>query len=220
MEKEITIDLGRIFKSIFRKWWIVVMCATLSFGALYIVMPQPVSTYTATTSIYGAVYGSYVETMQSSNLLYSYGDVGRSKKVADRAASIINRADITGADIQAMTRIISSKESPIIYIKATSLDAETAKLVANAVVDSFIVEIQSSIGNNSVQVLDRAEKVAVNTGRGKIVFGAIGFLAGFFISIIVIAIKEIVSDKIYYVSDAELNGELDILGVIPEASHK
>lgn len=220
MEKEITIDLGRIFKAIIRKWWIIVICAVAMFGVVYMIIPEPVRTYTATTSVYGAVYGSYVETVQTNNLMYTYGSVASSKKVADRAATIIGRDDLTGAYIQSVTKVVTSKESPIIYFRATSLDPITAISIANAVADSFIVEAQSSIGTNSVQTLDRAETAKQNTGKGKMIYSLLGFLIGTVVAMIVIAIKEILSDKIYYVADAELGGELEILGVIPEIRHK
>lgn len=215
MEREITIDLGRCFKAILRKWWIITIWAFTGFGVLFAVMPSPTTVYYATTTVYGASY-SYTESLQTVNLLSRYLDVANSKKVADRAASIIGNEALTGDMILGMTVASMPEDSAVMRIRAVSADPAKAIIIANAMADSFVIEAEANFGTNNVQVLDRAERVSSQTGRSKLTYGIIGFLAGLVISVVVIMLREIFSDRLYYVSDAGLNGELEILGVIPE----
>lgn len=216
MEKTITIDIGRIFKAIFRKWWLIIIVAIIFFAGAFVYTDSRQDVYRSTTSVFSVSYGSYSESMEANKILQSYGEIANSRKVAERAAFLLNDSRITAGDILSSSRILISEDSAIIRISAYSTDPFLAVEIANAVAQAFTIEAKGTFGIDTLKVLDEAQSASLYQGKDQMKYSVIAFLAGLFIPMVVIAIRVIVSDDVYYVSDAELDGKLEILGIIPE----
>lgn len=216
MEKTITIDVGRIMKAILKKWWLIAIVAVVAFGSAFVLTDNRQDVYRSVSSVFGASYGSYSESMETYKILQAYGEIATSRRVAERAADIVSDERVTAGNILSMSGASYSEESAIIRVYGVSTDPVLAMNIANAMAQAFIEEAKTTFGIDTLAVLDEAQTYGLVESKGQMKYSVIAFLAGLLIPMIIIAIKVIVSDEVYYVSDAELDGKLEILGIIPE----
>ena len=215
MNKVIKIDLGRIFKELIRKWYLMVIAGLIMGVFFYYYRESKVQRYSASVSLYSAAYGSVSETTQVTKVMQSYASVITSNKIAERAASILGDNTINGSYIRSITGVSYSEDSPILYISANDTNGARAVMIVNAVAESFIIEAQNLTGSEGVRILDKATAAyeISNNSRRYTVLGALG---GVLAVALLIGIIEIFSDRVYRVEDAELEGKLEIIGVIPD----
>ena len=214
MNKEIKIDLGRIIKALFAKWYLMAIAGFIIAGMFFYWRTSKTQTYSASVSLYSAAYGSVSESTQVAKVMQSYASVITSNKISERAASILGDNTITGSYIKSIIGVGYSDDSPILYISASDSNGTRAVAIANAVAEAFIIEAQNLTGSEGVRILDKATE-AYEISLGVRRYTVLGFLGGVFIMAIVIILSEILSDRVYRVEDAELDGKLEIIGIIP-----
>lgn len=215
MNKVIKIDIGRIFKALLKKWYFMVIAGLIVGGIMYYWRESKSQRYSASVSLYSAAYGSVSETTQIAKIMQSYASVITSNKISERAASILGDNTITGSYIRSIIGVGFTADSPILYISATDINGERAVMIANAVAEAFIIEAQNLTGSEGVRILDKADE-AYEISNSVKKYTLLGALAGIFVMAVVIAFFEIFSDRVYRVEDAELGGQLEIIGVIPD----
>jgi capsular polysaccharide biosynthesis protein len=218
MDKVIQIDLIRCMKAVLAKWWIVVLCSFVAFvGAYLYSYPARNNVYKASTTLYSVTDGSYESTVSAAYFLSTYADVITSRKVTEKAASLLGDNSITWQDIQNVIQVNYSSDSTIVEISAYSLDEDFAVKVANGVANAFISEISSMTGRNSVQLLDSAYSASVfkNASFEKFKIRCLATLAVMVITIMIIVLREIFGSKLYYIDDLRLEDDMEIIGIIP-----
>lgn len=214
MDKVIRIDLSRCFWELLKKSYIIILCGILFAGMGYVATANKKDVFVANTSIYSASYGNYTESMQSINIVQTYIDIVNSRKVSERASMLIDEA-VSSAEISGMISASYEEDSAILWIRARSYDPEKAIMVANAVAESMIIEVQNITGNSAIQILDLANSAGIAASTSTFKICLIAFLIGMFIPMIIIVLRETLSDRVYRVIDAELNGSIEIIGIIP-----
>lgn len=224
MNTEIKIDIKRCIIGIIKKWWLIAGVTILSVcGVSLLTLNVDPDIYSAEATVYSVSYeGEYESAMESANVMRTYLDVINSNKVADRAALILDDTNITGAVIKNMITISASETSTVIGIIATSTDEMLVQNVANAVAEAFVTEIQNITGESNVQILDKADtssmyssgKTAQTTKR------ILGGIIGFIIIFAIVCGKEIFSNEIHCVRECDLDGNINILGIIPVYDEK
>ena len=214
MNKEIKIDLGRIIKALIAKWYLMAIAGFILAGMFFFLRTSITQTYSASVSLYSAAYGSVSESTQVAKVMQSYASVITSNKISERAASILGDNTITGSYIKSIIGVSFSDDSPILYISASDSNGTRAVAIANAVAEAFIIEAQNLTGSEGVRILDKATE-AYEISLGVRRYTVLGFLGGAIIMAIVIVLSEILSDRVYRVEDAELDGKLEIIGIIP-----
>ncbi|WP_026524231.1 Wzz/FepE/Etk N-terminal domain-containing protein [Butyrivibrio sp. MB2005] len=227
MNKEIRIDIAKIFNSILQKWWIIV-CSMAAFLAAANVYAEAtvVKTYEATTIVFSMAYESLSDSLTGASALSAYADLATSRKVAEIALTYLSgEYEYDANDIKSMiststTATNSSRLSEKIYITAKAESPEHAVAIANAVANAFVIEMQSMTGGNTVQVLDSAQKGYISNGNEKNLIRVIGAFIGMIIPIMIIFFKGILTDEVYRIEDAACDGELEILAVIPDFDNK
>lgn len=215
---EIRIDLRRYFLAIKKNIWIVIIVgiASLAIGILLNFNVKP-DKYRAYSNVYSVSFGSYTDSVEGVYVLQTYSDIINSKKVADRAAMIIGDDNIDGEKIKSMITYSYSEQSPVYYIYATTTDPQLSITIANAVAKAFVIEMNNIMGENNAQILDEAydyEQV-FNGRKDQIKNILIITLIGIFLCMLVIVMISFFSSKVESVNDVTLNGEIEILGVIP-----
>lgn len=213
MNKEIKIDLKRCIKAILRKIWLIIIVGVIFFILAYLLSENSSrqDEFTAEATIY---------TASDYSVLTLYSDIITSTKVSDQAASILNMSNISADDIKKM---ISFKTySLVLGIHATSTDEEHAIRVANAVATAFIDEVNIIASSNLAHMLDEATTVELtyNKSLEQLKFRIIVTFIGILLPSVLIILKEIFSKKVYNLSDTGLDGEINIIGVIPRFKKK
>ncbi len=214
MEKEIRIDFVRCIKETFRRWYIIIGVAMVCFLAAYIATDHSENLFSANATVYSANYGSYQQSVEGLNAMKLYSEIINSRKVADRAAMFLGN-NVVGEDLLSMVSSSYTQESAVLYIKAVSANPEFAVKVANAFADSFIIEAQNITGGDNVKLLDPAQYAVQNGMSKRKKYCLIATAVGLFIPTAIIVLAQIFSDKVYHIEDAELDGQLEVIGIIP-----
>ena len=215
MNKSIKIDLGRIFRSLLSKWYVMAIVGLLLGGIAFNWRSSIGQKYSASVSLYSAANGSVSENNALAKAMQAYASVIMSNKISERAASIIGDYTISGSYIRSVVWVNYSSDSPILYISATDPSPSKAVAIVNAVAEAFMIEAQNLTGSEGVQILDKASDASpVSTGTRR--YTILAIIGGVFITAFVLIIMELVSDRVYRVDDAELNGKLEVIGIIPD----
>ena len=212
-DKEIEIDVGRWGRTILQKWWLLVVTTLCGFGIAFLVMHSIPSEYTARAVICSDANMDYEEAAEILYYLQEYAAIG-GQSIAERACLLLGEGTITADEIAKMVSYGYEAGKITMAVEATSENSQLAIDVANAVAESFVIEAQSMTRSDSYRVLVKAS--IEDSGVSETVICVLGALAGLLIPMIIIVIKQMMSDKIYYVSDADLGGKLEIIGIIPE----
>ena len=214
-EKTVRFDFGRCVVAILKRWYLVLAVGLVAGMVVYALNYDSPQRYSATASVYSSASGSYNETAQVIYAMQLYSEIIGSSKLAERAASLINDGRVNSDIVREMTSASYKEDSPVIYITATSTDPSLVVPVANALAESLVIEVRSMTGSQAIQVLDQAISITM-IGRGVKRAVAIAVFAGMFLTSALLAGIEIVSDRVYRIEDAELEGKLEVIGIIPD----
>lgn len=189
----------------------------LLMGILYASWQSFTNTYYAYATVYTTIGSTTQESATATTALTSYSDIIKSKKVCERAESIIGEYSVTASDIRSMISASYNKTSTVLTITAYSADPAEAMNVANAVADAFVTEIQAMTGNTMIQVLDKAEDVRMSSNgmAGMLKTIVMAGVIGLGMSILVTIAGVVFSNKIKSVEQCLDEGEEEILGIIP-----
>jgi len=208
----------KIFHAVIRRFPLIVVAAIISFFvSTLITNPNTPDVYAASSTVYSASYASYRESVEGINAMKDYIDIVTSRKVAERAASYIP-VELSPFEIMGMTSVAYSSSSTIITIQAMSTDPELAVSVSNAVSEAFTQEVQNITAVETVKILDGArEAILVVDGyltaiRNRVLITAVGTAA----MVLLIAIITIFDSSVATPVEVTLNGELVLLGFIPD----
>ena len=212
-DKEIEIDVGRWMRAILQKWWLIVVTTLCCFCVTYLALRSVPTVYTARAVICSDAKAAYEEASEILYYLQEYAVIG-GQGIAERAQMLLGNSEITADEILDMVNYRYEDGKITMAIETTHENSQVALDVANAVAESFVIEAQSLTRSDSYRVLVKASLEATEGSETKICI--LGALIGFLLPIIIIILKQMMSDKIYYVSDADLGGKLEIIGIIPE----
>lgn len=212
-------DFKLAFIAVWNKKIYVLVCCLITFllGILLTITANTQNTYCAMSSVYGAIYGNYEESSDATSAMLSYADVLTTKKVCERAESFLGTSNITADDIQRMIRAEYSSDSIILKIWATADNPETAINVANAVGEAFVIEMQTILGSDAIQMLDTADRYYIETNgfrelwKKRLIFAFLGFVG----SCVVIFALELFSNKIKTVEQCIFDEDDVILAILP-----
>lgn len=223
-------DILENVKTAFYRLWklkIVVVLMTLIgilASVLYISMVGVYTNYRSSATIYSAVYGSSEETNAGVAMMNTYASLLGSTRVCERAANSIIDTNITAAQLRSMVNSgyifisgasTSSKSySYKLTLVVVSSDPQYVAVVANAMAQAFVNEINELQGTSTLQVLDEARGISsyktLNVQLYVILFAAAAFIG----SAGVIFVKEFFSPYVYSVAQCESDKE-QILGLVP-----
>ncbi len=225
MEKEyqpqLSIDLIRCFQVWKRNLFITVLISLLMFFvAMFMTSGPATDIYQAYSSVYTTAGGGYdlQEAFISNAALEEYSDVITSLKVLNHAADMIGDDQITGESLSGSVGVSSLEDSSVLRITVTNVQPNIAVAAANAVATSFVTEISAITGQNNIHVLDVAEDYYL-VQNGNVQQWTMRFLATAIMFVFLSAfwiLADIFSTKVHSLGAATIDGELEILGAIPE----
>lgn len=236
--KELEIDDYNLFENIkaaFYRLWkqkIIVFIVTglaICLSLIYVGIVGIKIKYYSTASIYSVVYGSSNESYSGVTLMNTYSDLISTSRVCDRAATTLSKYGYTSEILQSFAKsgyIYLSGASTnsknfgyklVLYVISPSLDTvplENITVIANAMANAFVDELNDISGMQTLQVMDEAKSVgrsqSMSTKIYMLLFAAVGF-AG---ACGVIFIKEFFSSKVYTIGQCE-GDKNQILGILP-----
>lgn len=219
----VEINILKCLRELLRKWWIIVITMTLLLIVAIFLTSSPKSdNYIAVSTVYSVAYGSYQESVEGAAVIQTYSEIITSSKVVERAALLLGDENITGEVIKNSISIsFRGDTSSILAIQAFYNKPDVAVGIVNAVADAFVIEVRNITGGNNVQVLDKSTGAGLyysgeEQQRKTMIFAV---LAGFVFACAGIVCHTIFTNKIGSIKECTLDGELELIGVIPKSDN-
>ena len=223
---EMEIDLGRIFRAVVDRAWLVaivaVLCAVLTFvGTFFLVTPK----YTSAAMFY---VNNNSFSLGDASLSISSGDLTTSRNLVDSYLVILNTretlndvidyagANRTYSELKKMIASQSVNETEIFEVAVTSTNAQEAERLANAIAYILPKRIGTIIDGTSAKVVDAAVVPSQPSSPSYPTNTVIGFLLGFMVTVGIIAVREIFDVTIRSEEDVTQCCNHPILTLVPD----
>ena len=233
-KNELEIDVSRCIKALIKNFWFIAVVSILFFVYRFgLTMDEKEDKYSAVATVYAAADNSYTDATNAVTAMNAYLDVATSYKVCQRAALIMGRSDIDAGDIQKAIEVNSSlkqagssssvsnfmnSSATIISFVATTSDSELCKAMADAMAESYTIEMANILKTDAVKNLDSAGEAylsldaSMNAWSSRISALFLGVVVG---CIIVVAF-EIFDPRVRSLRDGTVRDEIPIIGIIPD----
>ncbi|MBQ5560572.1 MAG: hypothetical protein IIT46_12500 [Lachnospiraceae bacterium] len=224
---QMKLNIKRCFYELWKKRHIIGLIVAMSVlvGLYTMLNAKEVGNYNASASVYhSTTYGNYEAeggnsgggTASNPDDLTEFSEIAYSRNVAKRAAALL---DIEGINETNIGQLYSANANGnFLYVNGFSDDPKLATGVANAVAEAFAVEYKNLTGDENLQVFEKAENATyyaqddTNKKMTMIIFTGVGFV----LACMVMVLRVIFSAKVQDFAECDLDGEIEILGVIPE----
>lgn len=227
-ENELEIDLGRCFRALLKKWWLMAVMAVLfGIAGLALTLEKEDDIYSATSSVYVMSTESYSLTQVGITAMNAYADVATSMKVCERAALLMGSENVTGEEIMKATSVSTGEEtavssyiqqnSTILTISCQSGNPVEAMEMAQAVAEAFVMEMENITGTDAVRLLDKpyAYETVYDATQHQWMIRIVTFLFGGVFAAAIIVFGEIFDTKARTIRECTMGGELPVIGIIP-----
>ncbi|MDC7280512.1 Wzz/FepE/Etk N-terminal domain-containing protein [Butyrivibrio fibrisolvens] len=233
-KNELEIDVGRCFLALRKKRRFIGLLTVLFFiVGLGLTLDVGEDQYTATATVYAQADGSYVDAANAVTAMNAYLNVASSYKVSQRAALIIGRNDVSATDVQNAVEVSSSANkstssssianymnisATIMNFSATTNDPALSMEMADAMAQSYAIEMSEILSTDSVKTLDNAYTYDKTRDANSSAWTTrIAFmLGGFFIAAIIVVVCEIFDRRVRTVREASIRDDLPVIGIIPD----
>ena len=223
---EIEIDLGRVFRAVIKRAWLVavtaVLCAVLTFaGTFFFITPE----YQSSAMFY--VNNSNLS-LGSSSLSITSGDLSTSRHLVDSYIVILNTRE-TMVDVldycsapysyRQLRNMISASAingTEIFKVTVTSTDPEEAERIASAIAYILPKRIATIIDGTSARVADAAIVPSSPSSPLYANNTIIGFLLGAIIAAAIIALREAFDTTVRTEGDIAQNCRYPVLASVPD----
>ena len=220
------IDLTKLIKFVLKRCWLIVLCAELGFGAMYIrttrFMPD---TYTASGTMYVNNGNPSMEQYQYTNsndldsavqLIDTYLIVVKSEKVMK---SVVERLSndypgISAGYISSTLSMASVSKTGVACVRSTTNDARLSRDTVNAVLDAAPEEIIRVVGAGNIEIIDYAMEPMLPDSRGALTKGVLGAMAGVVLAGCVLLVMFLLNQRITDTKDLTDNYTPPVLASI------
>ena len=188
--RTVKIDLAKLIMFVLKRCWLIVLCAELGFGTMYIrttrFMPD---TYTASGTMYVNNGNPNMEQYQYTNsndldsavqLIDTYLIVVKSEKVMKSVVEQLSNdyPGISAGYISSTLSMASVSETGVASVRSTTNDAKLSRDIVNAVLDAAPEEIIRVVGAGNIEIIDYAIAPMLPDDRGSLTKGILGAMAG------------------------------------------
>ena len=172
------------------------------------------NTYTSTVSMYVLTRANEnTSVLTSTDLTASQmltNDVAtliKSDRIESDTASKLQMDSLKGYDV----RVSSETTTRVITVSVTGKSAQTTAIVAETA-DSVAREVMDI---KSINVIDKAVEASAPSGPNRIMYTAVGFLAGLFIAIAAVVLMDMANTRVRNADELEELLSVPVIGRIP-----
>ena len=224
--EELEIDLGRVFRAIMDRAWLVilvtVLCAAIALGVTFhFIAPE----YEASASFY---VNNNSLSVGDASLSLSSGDISAAKDLVESYIVILDswptldqiieqaNVDLLRNELAEMITAESVNDTEIFRVTITSNDPNEAEKIANAVAVVLPDRNGEIIEGTSARVVETALVPSSPSSPSYPKNTVIGFMLGFLLSVAVIALREIFDNTVRSEMDVEQACRYPILAAVPD----
>ena len=221
-----TIDMVHIFKSLFRRLWVVIIAAMLSavvaFSvAAFMITPK----YSSSIMLYVnnssfslgntnfSISSSEITAAQS--LVKTYIVILESRTTIEQVASK-SGTDYSYEDLLGMIDAQAVNETEVLKVTVTTDDPEEAKKIVNCIAEVLPNRISEIIEGSSMEVVDlgvvNKQKVSPSITK----YTAIGFVLGTAVSVLMLVLLAVLDDTVHDEDYVLQNYDYPILAKVPD----
>ncbi len=222
----IEIDLGRIWKAVWHRAWLVFLVAILC-GAMTFV-----GTHLFATPKYKASAMFYVNnnsiSMGDTSFSLSQGDITAAKSLVDTYIVILTsksclndvidyaNSNLSYGELKSMISAAAVNATEIFEVKVTSPDPQEAEKLANAIAYILPKRISSIVEGTSANIVDYAVTPTSPSSPGYTSNALLGFIIGLVVMVLILALREIFDVTIRSQEDIEQCCDHPVLASVPD----
>ena len=192
-----------------------ILCALIMGVISFCFMPN---LYTSSTSMYVLTKDSATESsLSNSDLAASQmltNDVAaliESDRVVKDTAAALQMKSLADYDIS----VSSTTTTRVITLSVTGEDAQSTVFIANKLAENVSTVAQEVMDVSSINVIDEAELPDNPSGPKRLMYTAVAFLAGLFLAVAIVVLKDILNTKVRSAEDVEELLGVPVIGRIP-----
>lgn len=205
------IDPLKLMLFVLKRAWLLIICAELGFGAMYIYTTRCLpDTYTASGTMYvnngnpnlsEYQYTSSNDLNSAVQLINTYLVVVKSEKVMNAVVERLSTdyPSISSKQIAPTLSMASVSQTGVVKVSSRTRDPQMSADIVNAVMEYAPDEIIRVVGAGSVEIIDYSKVPVFPDSRGEIskgIYGAIfGAAIGGFILLLLFILNQRVSDS-------------------------
>jgi len=173
--------------------------------------------YKASSSVCSTLFNDNYDNTKSVRLMANFMDLFESSLIQNKIIEVTGLTTQT-KDFKRLVNLKNSPSSTILAITARHKNPAIAVEIANATAHIMIIEADRLFETPSgIKVLDKAY-IAEYAYKSKTIHMLICFIITFMFfagACIYYIVKALSSDKVLFIEDCTMDGELEIIGVIP-----
>lgn len=220
------LDIGRLLHSILGRSWIVatvaILCAAITFaGTFFLITPQ----YESSAKFY---VNNNNLSLGDASVSISSGDLTTSRNLVDSYIVILNTRETlnevidyagvnrTYREVKNMISAGAVNATEIFQVTVTSPDPQEAEKIASAVAYVLPKRIDTIIDGTSAKIVESAVVPSSPSSPSYTVNTIVGFLLGFLLAVVVIALREIFDTTVRTEEDVTQVCDHPILAAVPD----
>ena len=219
------IDVGELFKILWKRAWIIVLCALLVGGMTLVYTANFVTPmYRAEVTMYVNNNSGNTDTVSSSNLavalqlVKTYVNIIKSDRVLEKVIEETGLM-LTPKQIRGMLTAESVNDTEMFAVRITSSSPEMSMRIANAIADVAPGVISVIIEGSSAKVVDYAKVPNSRVSPSYTTNTIVGTLAGGILAALFFILQHLLDTRIKTEEDLERICEIPVLGSIPDFAY-
>jgi len=222
MNDTVEINVQQLIKGVWKRIWVVVVCAALAMAITVFYTANFVTpTYKASVTMYVNNNSSNSDTVSSANLAVAiqlantYVKIIQSESVLEKVVQETG-LNLTPTQVRGMLSAEVVDETEIFRVNVISPNAEMSADIANAIANIAPGEISEIIDGSKAKVIDYAKVPSGKNAPNITSSGILGGLVGAVLSCAVIVVILVVDKRIKSEEDLTATYSLPVLGAIPD----
>ncbi len=221
--KNTEIDLIRLGKALWKKKWLIVLCAVL-FGCIFygytrmFVKPSYRSSFTAYINNKTGVANEMLtssDIIASQELVKTYSEILTSRAVLTSASETLDH-QYSYRELKSMVSTEIENSTEIINIHAIASSPQEAYKVAKAVCDISPMYVSKVVEGSSMRIIDEPVIPEYRYKPDYKRSGILGVALGFALACAYIIIRFFIDDKVSDEKEIEERFKIPVVGIIPD----
>ena len=222
-QDEVYIDLTRFWETFKKCWgWCVAITLVLTIVAYLFSAFLIPEEFTATSRLIVVQQQNsdanqqitYNDVQLSQKLVNTYSEIIKSEAVLDQVSENLNII-YDAEELKKMLSVASVNNTEVFDVSITSNDPELSADITNEIVDVFRDEVMDIMNVSNITILNEAKVPTEKSGPSNIKNAAIGFMAGFVISGLIVVVRTLKDTKVKTEDEVRAIFDYPIIGVIP-----
>lgn len=224
MENRKEIQFKDVLQLLKQKWWLILLLSAIGFGSSFLVTKYLLTPiYEAETVLFignentglGNVDISLGTLNANSQLIVDYQQIALTRLVIDEVIKNTN-LDISYEDFQENMVIQTVSDSRLFTVGYKDPDPVVAQTISDELAKQLSLAVFEIVGVENIRILDQAQVPQTPVSPNVSSLSLLGALLGMILSIIVIAILQLIDDTVKSEADVESLLSSNVLGSIPK----